>query len=121
MPSLLFRFGRFIVADLVTSLFTTDSSPSDDDPDCEPSQPNPAHRRQAELLLAQLCRELKIHNPGLDTLILDPKQCYRDILETLEREAQHNAAIEQRKLDALTRQREALATFSLPTQGADHA
>lgn len=120
MPLPLLWGGGLLLTALITHIITSDNAPSNDDVESEPPSPNPANRRQAELLLAQLCRELKIDNPGLDRLSRDPEQCSRDILEALEKQAHHNAAIEQRKLDVLARQRKALSTLSLPDQGAHH-
>lgn len=106
----------------ITTYLATRESPSDseeyDDP--TPQGPIPASRRQGELMLAQLCRELDVADPGIAVLLADSQRCYEDLLQTIEREAEQATAPLQRELALLEQQQAALATLTLPDQGARH-
>lgn len=117
----LFWLGGLLVTGITTYLATRESpSDSEEYDDTTPQGPNPASRRQGELMLAQLCRELDVADPGIAVLLADSQRCYEDLLQTIEREAEQATAPLQRELALLEQQQAALATLTLPDQGARH-
>lgn len=121
MAAPLLWLGGLFLSGIVTYLATrendTDSEQYDDP---TPQEPNPASRRQGELMLEQLCRELNVANPSITTLQADPQGCYETLLNRIEREAEQATTPLERELDQLAQLQAALAALTLPTQGADH-
>lgn len=117
----LFWLGGLLVTGITTYLATRESpSDSEEYDDTTPQGPNPASRRQGELMLEQLCRELNVASPGITTLQADPQGCYEALLNRIEREAEQATAPLERELAQLDQLQAALAVLTLPTRGADH-
>ena len=120
MAAPLFWLGGLLVSGVITYLARESNTDSEQYEDPTPQDPNPASRRQGELMLEQLCRELNVASPGITTLQADPQGCYEALLHRIEREAEQAAAPLERELTHLVQLQAALAALTLPTRGADH-